>query len=108
MPKDPAIATRSERDDRADPDAHGQAALLLVESLIHGLIENGKLSVTDALNIATSAAEVKEAVVDDGTESRATAELSLQMITRIVASLEIDRPSMDRLRNDMDGEGDRS
>jgi hypothetical protein len=42
---------------RTDP--HGQAALLLVESLIHGLCENDTLSVGQAVAIAERAAEVQ-------------------------------------------------
>ncbi|TVV77346.1 hypothetical protein [Sphingomonas solaris] len=99
MAEDPANTVRSDPDGRADPDAHGQAALLLVESLIHGLIQKGTLSTEDALEIATGALEVKEAIMDDVTETRATAQRSLQMIARIIASLEFDRPAANGFRD---------
>lgn len=41
-----------------DADAHGQAALLLVESLVHGLIARSVISVTEAVEIVDVAAEV--------------------------------------------------
>ncbi len=77
---------------RHDPDAHGQAALLIVESLMHGLIEKGLLSVDEAIDIMQSATEVKEDVVDLRVESLDTARHSLQLIDTIASSLAIDRP----------------
>lgn len=41
------------------PDAHGQAALLLVESLIHGLRERSILSAGEAVEIAERAVDVQ-------------------------------------------------
>lgn len=40
-------------------DGHGKAALLLVESLIHGLIANSVLTVADAIEIIDTAADVE-------------------------------------------------
>lgn len=39
-----------------EPDAHGQAEMLLVESLIHGLIARSVISVADAVEIVEIAA----------------------------------------------------
>lgn len=39
--------------------AHGEAAILLVESLIHGLIARGGLSTAEAIEIIDDAAQVK-------------------------------------------------
>lgn len=47
------------------PDAHGQAALLLVESLIHGLLARRLITVADAVEIVDVAAEVKVDVAGD-------------------------------------------
>lgn len=41
------------------PDAHGQAAFLLVESLIHGLRERAVLTVAEAVDIVDTAADVQ-------------------------------------------------
>ncbi len=45
--------------DISGPDPHGPAALLLVESLIHGLCEKSVLSVSEALEIVDRAVEVQ-------------------------------------------------
>ncbi|WP_242098397.1 hypothetical protein [Sphingomonas sp. CROZ-RG-20F-R02-07] len=75
---------------RPDPDAHGQAALLLVESLLHGLLEKGVLSNGEAIAIVTAAAEVKEEIAATASEAQDTARQSLDLIGRIVATLELD------------------
>jgi len=48
------------RDDRAfqGPDAHGRAAMLLVESLLHGLIARDLITVADAVEVVEVAADV--------------------------------------------------
>ena len=46
-------------------DAHGQAALLLVESLIHGLIEREMLTSLDAIAIIEGAADVQGQIADE-------------------------------------------
>ena len=47
------------------PDAHGQAAMLLVESLIQGLIARSVITVADAVELVDTAAEVTEALAAD-------------------------------------------
>jgi hypothetical protein len=42
-----------------EPDAHGQAALLLTESLIHTLVENSAITNVQAIELIRIAAEVK-------------------------------------------------
>jgi hypothetical protein len=37
------------------PDPHGEAALVLVESLIHGILSKGGLSLIETLGIAQTA-----------------------------------------------------
>ena len=46
------------------PDAHGHAALLLAESLIHGLIERSILSVADVIDIIETAQSVQAEVAE--------------------------------------------
>ena len=46
------------------PDAHGHAALLLVESLIHGLIERSIISVADVMDIIETADSVQVEVAE--------------------------------------------
>lgn len=75
-----------------EPDAHGQAAMLLVESLIHGLIERSVLSVADAVEIVEVATEVKKAIGEDLGDSSATLNKSLQLLQAISDSLRPDIP----------------
>ena len=46
------------------PDPHGQAALLLVESLMHGLLERSVIRVDDAVQIVESAESVQVDVAE--------------------------------------------
>ncbi len=45
-------------------DPYGQAALLLVESLIHGLKERGVLTIMEAVDIVETAADVQYELAD--------------------------------------------
>jgi hypothetical protein len=74
------------------PDAHGQAAILLVESLIHGLIARSLISTEDAIEIVGVAAEVKEEVAYDIGDSPATMHQSLTILQAIQGSLSNDLP----------------
>ncbi len=73
-----------------EPDAHGQAAMLLVESLIFGLIERSVISVADAIDIVEAAAEVKVDIAADIGESPETLDRSLDLMTAISDSLKLD------------------
>lgn len=77
-------------------ESHGVAALLLVESLIHGLCENRALSAGQATEIAERAVEVQfdKAAETEGTP--ATMWQSHALLTSIAASL----------KADSDGDGD--
>ena len=56
MTNDTSRADFSFGDDRhPEPDAQGQAALLLIESLIHSLLDNGALTKPQALEAIESA-----------------------------------------------------
>lgn len=46
------------------PDPYGQAALLLVESLIHVMTERSILSVADAVEVVETAADVQYEIAD--------------------------------------------
>ena len=73
-----------------EPDAHGQAAMLLVESLIHGLIAKSVIGVADAVEIVEVAAEVKKEIGADLGDSPATMQKSLDLLAAISTSLEND------------------
>lgn len=74
------------------PEPHGHAALLLVESLIHGLIASSSLTVEQAVEIIQIAAEVKHDTADDVGDTPATLEKSLRLLNSISASLRHDLP----------------
>lgn len=72
-----------------DSGAEGRSALLLVESLLHGLIEARSLDVAAALDIVDTAISVEGDRCDDAGESRTTSR-SLDQLHRIRNSLAID------------------
>lgn len=71
-------------------DPHGQAALLLTESLIHQLLACDNLSRSDAAEVMRGAIEAQiEIDLDRGIEPAATSQ-SLGLLERIQATLSID------------------
>lgn len=73
-----------------EPDAHGQAALLLAESTLHTLLEAGVLTNREAVMTVQSAADVKVEVAAVTGESRGRMQQSLDLLSRIQASFETD------------------
>lgn len=65
-------------------DAHGQAALLLVESLIHALVEKRLLSLAEAIEVIDVAAEV------EGELSATTGGLAPSLLAPLAHSLRLD------------------
>lgn len=74
------------------PDPYGQAALLLVESLIHGLVARDVICVNDAVEVVEIATEVKAQIAADLGDSPATMRKSLAILESISTSLKHDRP----------------
>ena len=72
------------------PDAHGQAAMLLVESLVHGLIARRVLTVAEAVEIVDVAAEVKIDAAEGLGDLPANHRKSLHLLTAISSSLRWD------------------
>lgn len=70
-----------------EPDAHGQAALLLAEGILHGLIEVGVLTTRQASSIVRTAAEVKVEVADMIGESDGRLRQSLKLLDGIERSM---------------------
>lgn len=70
-----------------EPDAHGQAAMLLVESLLHALIARAVINVEEAIEIVDTAAEVKAEVAADLGDSPQTMRHSLALLEAISRSL---------------------
>jgi hypothetical protein len=76
----------------AEPDAHGQAALLLTESLIHMLLETRGLTNAQAVDIVHTAAVVKVEVAEAAGESRARMLESLALLSRMENSFRANEP----------------
>ncbi len=74
-------------EDKTRYDAAGEAALLLVESLIHELIDRSVLSVDDAVKTVNAAVEIRLELADDRDESRKTTEQSVSLLMAIYQSL---------------------
>jgi hypothetical protein len=76
---------------KIEPDAHGQAALLLTESLIHMLVDHRILSLDQAVEVIQIAAEVKTEVAAAAGESKARMNESLALLANMSNSFEADR-----------------
>lgn len=84
-----------------EPDAHGQAALLLAESLLHALVEGQTLSNEDAIGVIATACEVKVDVAALTGESCERMNESLTLLRSMSVSFSADgaRPlDSDQLR----------
>ena len=85
MPFNPSLPASIE------PDAHGQAALLLTESLIHTLVQNSTLTNVAAVELIRIAAEVKVEVATAAHESDGRMQESLALLSKMASSFEIDQ-----------------
>lgn len=71
-------------------EANGQAAILLVESLIHGLISKSVISVAEAVEIVEIAANVTSEICIDEDRSDPTPGKSFTLLSAIAQSLKHD------------------
>lgn len=69
------------------PEPHGQAALILVESLIHQLIEKSILTPGDAIDIVGSAIDVQTDIVADEEARSAEMAQAHLLLSSILRSL---------------------
>jgi hypothetical protein len=90
-PVTPAFTLALNNPAAVEPDAHGQAALLLTESLIHALVGNATLTTAEAVEVVTIAAEVKVEVASLAGESQGRMRESLALLSKIAESFEADR-----------------
>jgi hypothetical protein len=79
-------------DPAAEPDAHGQAALLLTESLLHMLVATRGLTNAQALDVVHTARVVKVEVAEAAGESRSRMLESLALLSRMEDSFQADEP----------------
>lgn len=73
-----------------EPDAHGQAALLLAESTLHMLLDKKLLTPSDAILAVRTAAAIKVEVAANAHESDTRMRQSLVLLQRIARSFEVD------------------
>ncbi len=74
----------------AEPDAHGQAALLLVESLIHELVAQSALTPATAVDVIETATNVSREIAEDRGASAETLRTSQSLLSAISQSLSRD------------------
>lgn len=74
-----------------EPDAHGQAALLLTESLIHMLVDNHTLTNIQAIEVVQTAAEVKAEVAIAAGESDKRMKESLSLLAKMESTFKADQ-----------------
>ena len=91
MPDTPPPDTVRPMVDVAEPDAHGQAALLLAESLLHALVATATLTNADAIEVLSTAVAVKREVATEAGESKARMNQSLDLLARMRASFVSDQ-----------------
>lgn len=91
MPDVKFAAAQSSRSGQ-EPDAHGQAALLLAESILHALVDSGTLTNREAITVMRTACEVKTEVATAAGESKVRMNESLDLLERMANSLESDEP----------------
>lgn len=70
-------------DEIIEPDAHGQAALLLAEAILHALVETDALSLESALSVIDTTCEVKAEVAERAGESDKRMNESLRLLRSI-------------------------
>lgn len=71
-----------------EPDAHGQAALMLAESILHALMETGVFTTEEAMSVVSTAQEIKVEFAHVAGESQGRMQASLDLLSGIAGSLE--------------------
>lgn len=73
-----------------EPDAYGQAALLLAESILHALVETKTLTIEAAMSVIQTTCEVKAEVAEQTGESNSRMQESLALLRAISTSFAVD------------------
>ncbi len=74
-------------------DAHGRAALLLVESLIHELIARSVFTVADGVSVMELARDAQLAIIEDAASPPPAMDEAAMLLAALAASLRIDLPA---------------
>lgn len=75
---------------RPAADAHGQAALLLSESILHALVEANTFTIDQAISVVRTASDVTAEDVDERGEISDRSQQSSTLLSAIQRSLAID------------------
>ena len=73
-----------------EPDAHGQAALLLAESILHALVETNTISLEGALSVIETTCDVKTELAERTGESERRMNQSLGLLRKMSKSFAAD------------------
>lgn len=71
-----------------EPDAHGQAALLLAESMLHALVEAHVLTIEQALSAIRTTCVIKAEIAEKTGESLGRMHESLGLLKAIASSFD--------------------
>ena len=74
------------------PDPHGAAALSLIESLIHFLVDRAGMAHADAVGVIQIAADAKSEISRDHGDGMVVEPQAVSLLNAIAASLAIDAP----------------
>lgn len=84
------VRTHDNEDHPAPPDAHGQAAYLLAESMLLALRDRGTITATEAVEIVEVALDVKREVDDAWGDTPEARTKSIALLNALSASLRSD------------------
>jgi len=76
-----------------EPDAHGQAALMLTESLLYTLVEERVLTTAEVVGVVRTACGIKAEVAEATGESEGRMRESLTLLDAIGESLAMAEPT---------------
>jgi len=75
------------------PDSHGQAALLLAESMLHGLVARAVVPIKEAIEMVEIAMDARVEIADIGADASRGGRDAFDLLAEIKLSLENDVPA---------------
>ena len=73
-------------------DAHGQAAMLLIESLIHGLVKTSVMPVKTVVEVMEIALDAQAGLVEDAAQPSFSMYKAEEMLSTILEGMRMDLP----------------
>ncbi len=90
MPDISDLERRASSTSKPEPDAYGQAALMLAESILHALVDKATFSSSEGVTIVEVAQEVKAELAANTGESEGRLQESLRLLSAIKLSFQSD------------------